>query len=82
LQDGASSFDRLSQKAKSQRRLHREGKRHRESGRASQPKPAEKDNCTKQFLEAVKNHTVYRRDNFVNKLANKTKQVLEPYLRF
>ena len=35
-----------------------------------------------QFIDAVKNHTVYRRDNLVQKMANQTKQALDPYLRF
>ena len=35
-----------------------------------------------EFIKAVKNHTVYRRDNFVRNFTNQTKQSLEPYLRF
>lgn len=33
-------------------------------------------------MEAVKNHTVYRRDNFIRNLSNQTKSSFNPYLRF
>ena len=35
-----------------------------------------------EFMLAVKNHTIYRRDNFVRNLANQTKHSLDPYLKF
>lgn len=43
---------------------------------------SESEKQVAQFMKAVKNHTIYRRDNFVRNLANQTKQSLDPYLRF
>ena len=34
----------------------------------------------KEFLEAVKNHTVYRRDNMINNLTSQIKRSMDPYL--
>ena len=53
-----------------------------QEGRKSELKRNDSEEMVEQFINAVKNHTVYRRDNLVRKMANQTKQSFDPYLRF
>lgn len=70
--------------SKQQARSRKESRLRTESGSGTATHTASTGNkdalVKKDFLEAVKNHTVYRRDNIVNQLTGKIKRSMDPFL--